>query len=285
MDIKKMQAFVTLCEVGNFSKAAEKLYLAQSSLSAQIKSLEDELHCRLLIRNARSLELTGNGTIFLNFCRQTISQYEDTLAQMKQSPRKIDFTIGLFYSTHLNVWCDRIARVNSEQDETIYNIRILYGSEKIESLMQREIPIGFCLRAPELEQKGFHFHHVHFDRAMICIPYTNPLSSREALAEEDIPKLKFAHISPGKTRAVFDISKSLIRRYGLDADHCVYKQSFEDLIFAMRAEGCAAILPSHLIREDMRAYPLPSSIDSQLDYGWYYEALTPQVQWVLDNLY
>ena len=69
MDIKKMQAFVTLCEVGNFSKAAEKLYLAQSSLSAQIKSLEDELHCRLLIRNARSLELTGTGTIFLNFCR------------------------------------------------------------------------------------------------------------------------------------------------------------------------------------------------------------------------
>ena len=54
MEFKHLEAFVAVVDYGNFSEAARRLYLTQPTISAHVRSLENELHMKLIIRTTKS---------------------------------------------------------------------------------------------------------------------------------------------------------------------------------------------------------------------------------------
>lgn len=61
MDFKQLESFAAVVEYKSFTKAAEKLYISQPTISTHIRALEDELGTRLLIRTTKSIEITPHG--------------------------------------------------------------------------------------------------------------------------------------------------------------------------------------------------------------------------------
>lgn len=61
MEFKQLEAFVAVVDYGSFSEAARKLYLTQPTTSTHIRSLEEELHTRLIIRTTKKLTITPKG--------------------------------------------------------------------------------------------------------------------------------------------------------------------------------------------------------------------------------
>jgi len=61
MNLKQLEYFVQVAELGSFSKAAVVLDIAQPALSRQVRSLETELHQQLFLRNGRGVTLTDAG--------------------------------------------------------------------------------------------------------------------------------------------------------------------------------------------------------------------------------
>ena len=59
MDIRTLRYFVEVVRQQSFTRAAEKLFVTQPTISKMLKNLEDELNCILLIRDGRRLLLTG----------------------------------------------------------------------------------------------------------------------------------------------------------------------------------------------------------------------------------
>ena len=73
MELRQLEAFVAVAEERNFTRAAARLFVAQSGLSATIRSLEKELLAPLFVRSTRRVDLTPAGAAFLPEARRTLA--------------------------------------------------------------------------------------------------------------------------------------------------------------------------------------------------------------------
>ena len=89
MDLKQLEYFQRVAELGGFSKAAAVLSVTQPALSKQIRQLEVELHQNLLFRNGRGVTLTDEGTLLLERAKDILDQVQRTrqeIEDLKGSP-------------------------------------------------------------------------------------------------------------------------------------------------------------------------------------------------------
>ncbi len=87
MELRHVRYFLTVAEEGSFTKAAEKLCIAQPPLSRQIRDLEEELNAKLFVRKSRGLTLTEEGERFLQYARrikQLTDQSVEDISKMKK---------------------------------------------------------------------------------------------------------------------------------------------------------------------------------------------------------
>lgn len=277
-----MRAFVTVADLGSFTKAGEVLYVAQSSLSTQIKGLEKELGVPLFQRGYHSLALTEAGRLFLDYSRTTLRGYEELCDRLRGAGANRSVDIGAFYGKRLKGWCAKLAEANSEGEA--FNIRILYGREKEELLLSGKLDVALCLRSQRLDQSDLGFSPLYVDHICFAIPPLHPLYSRADLTLADLVSQPFAAISPLKTLAASAELSALFKDYGFSRSLCVYKQTIDDIDLAMRVENLMGFLPGELAREGSRLVKVPDAVAAPMEYGWYYHELTPEVRWVVDNL-
>jgi DNA-binding transcriptional LysR family regulator len=76
MELRHLRYFVAIAEEGSFTRAAERLWIAQPGLSTQIRRLEAELGVRLLERHMRGVDLTVAGELFLERARAVLDAAE-----------------------------------------------------------------------------------------------------------------------------------------------------------------------------------------------------------------
>ncbi|PCJ12206.1 MAG: LysR family transcriptional regulator [Gammaproteobacteria bacterium] len=85
--LKSMDAFVRLAELGSFTRVAEQRNTSKSQISKEISALEDHLKVRLVHRTTRNLRLTPEGETYLTDCREILEkiQYADLSLLEQQS--------------------------------------------------------------------------------------------------------------------------------------------------------------------------------------------------------
>ena len=85
MEIYQLRYFLAVAETGNFTKAAQRAFVSQPSLSQQILNLEEEFGQKLFHRLGRKVVLTESGKILLEGARQIIGEVDQTLQDLKES--------------------------------------------------------------------------------------------------------------------------------------------------------------------------------------------------------
>ena len=83
LDSRKLLTFVTLAHCGSFTQTARELFLTQSAVSHAIKSLEDELECRLFDRLGRRARLTQSGQHLLEYASRILEDMQHARADLK----------------------------------------------------------------------------------------------------------------------------------------------------------------------------------------------------------
>jgi DNA-binding transcriptional LysR family regulator len=76
MELRHLRYFVAIAEEGSFTRAAERLWVAQPGLSTQIRRLEAELGVQLFDRHTRGVDLTDAGEVFLERARIALAATE-----------------------------------------------------------------------------------------------------------------------------------------------------------------------------------------------------------------
>ena len=104
MDEKDLQIFLTLAETGNLTRTAEKLYLAQPTLSKRLQNLESELGATLFLRSKHGVTLTPAGEAARETFLHTTKDFEDLRERLQKGRGIVSGTLriatSIDYSTY-----------------------------------------------------------------------------------------------------------------------------------------------------------------------------------------
>jgi DNA-binding transcriptional LysR family regulator len=145
MELRHARYFVAVAEELNFRRAAERVHLAQPSLSTQIRQLEEDVGAQLLERDSHKVQLTPAGRSFLEGCRRLLQDADDyartarRIARGESGPLSIGFIPSLAHGllpSVLRIFRQRFPDVQlflSEMDSTA----------QIEQISSNRIDLGF----------------------------------------------------------------------------------------------------------------------------------------------
>lgn len=88
MELRQLRYFVAIADSGSFTKAAERVYVAQSALSHQLAQLEDELGTPLFERSRRGVELTEAGQRFFPHAVSILRQADEAMASARSTDQE-----------------------------------------------------------------------------------------------------------------------------------------------------------------------------------------------------
>jgi LysR family transcriptional regulator, low CO2-responsive transcriptional regulator len=116
MDFDQLVTFLQVAELGNFSRAAEKVLRSQPAVSAQIRQLEEEYGTRLFDRTKKSVALTPAGEVFLEYVKRLLALREESLRAIADSATETSgiLSIGANETTFLYVLPEVLACYHSK---------------------------------------------------------------------------------------------------------------------------------------------------------------------------
>lgn len=98
MDIHQLKLFVTLASTSHFGRAADLCHVSPSTVSRNLKQLEEDLDAKLVERDSRTVELTPVGQDFLAFAREVLQQWETFQDSVAASATELKGQISIYCS-------------------------------------------------------------------------------------------------------------------------------------------------------------------------------------------
>lgn len=192
MELRHLRYFITVAQELNFTRAAERLHIAQPPLSQQIQALETELGLQLFDRKKRPLELTVAGQVFLEEACLVIAQVERAIALTQRANRgEIGrLTLGVNSAIANSLLPDILRTFRDRFPDVKLVLRELTSFQQIQDLGDRRIDVGFdSLPNPYKNEAELTFMPILEEPLVIALPENHPLAAQskiplEALADE-----------------------------------------------------------------------------------------------------
>lgn len=145
IELRQLRYFVIVAEELNFTRAAERLKIAQPPLSRQIQNLENNLQVELLARTNRRVTLTPAGEAFLAECRQILSHVEQSIRMTQRLAQGEigKLAIGFEGSFHNETVLSIIQSFRNQFPDVDLILQEMPSGRQIDALEQRLIDIGF----------------------------------------------------------------------------------------------------------------------------------------------
>ncbi|SMF45141.1 DNA-binding transcriptional regulator, LysR family [Pseudogulbenkiania subflava DSM 22618] len=186
LELRHLRYFIAVAEELNFTRAAERLHIAQPPLSRQIQQLEEDLGVQLFERNTRPLKLTEAGRFFYAHAQQLLAQTAE-LAAMTQRVGKIErkMSIGFVASTLYGMLPKVIRRFRTRFPEIELSLHDMTTMEQIQALKEGRIDVGFG--RIRHEDPNVRRILLRDERLMVALPSGHPLlSAKPVLSLKDV---------------------------------------------------------------------------------------------------
>lgn len=184
MELRWLESFVTVAEELHFARAADRLHLAPSALSAQVRALESHLGVRLIDRGRRTRPaLTSAGRLFLEEARATLAQAARAEAVGRRAGRgelghaQIAYVASAAFS---GVLTDVLTRCAARGTELTVQVREMETPAQLEALACGDIDIGFLRWRPEYPPEVISTCLLTED-VVLALPTGAPLAAYEAV--------------------------------------------------------------------------------------------------------
>ena len=257
MTLQQLIYVVTVADETSMNRAAQRLYLAQSSLSAGIHSLEEELGFSLFRRSNRGVAPTPEGEEFLAYARQIVSQYRLTEERfiLKRQVKK-QFSVSTQHYTFAVKAFIQLAR-QFRPDEYAFGIYECRTAEILENVRSCKSEVGvlylddFNREVLEklLADSGLEFTELFPCRTYVFLAAGHPLAERPLITLEDLAQEVYSTYHYRQVIKASDRATLLNLMVGLDG-------------YTL----CSGILCEELNGDGYRAVPLDSDKIMHIGY-------------------
>jgi DNA-binding transcriptional LysR family regulator len=176
MDLRRLRYFVVAAEELNFSRAAERLRIAQPPLSAQIKQLENGLGVLLFDRTGRGVRLTDAGYVLLEEARRIFIQLEQTARMVERvgSGKVGRLSIGFVPSATNEVLPSVLNEFRKSLPDVELFLHEMMPDQVVQRLHGRQIDVGFFYLP--FDDSALDIRPVSREPLVVALPQTHPLA-------------------------------------------------------------------------------------------------------------
>ncbi|WP_374211216.1 LysR family transcriptional regulator [Streptomyces sp. A 4/2] len=190
LDPRLLRAFVAVAEDLHFTRAAARLYVAQQSLSRDIRRVERELGAELFVRTTRQVSLTADGVRLLPYARRVLAAYDELAVAWARDDRPLLFDVGAPVSTAHRLL--RRARESAPDVEFVARFHSgLTGAAAEIAAGRLDVSAGRVAGLPPELLDVLDHRPVRFERIAVLLPGDHRLAALEevplaALAGESL---------------------------------------------------------------------------------------------------
>lgn len=178
MELRHLKYFKTVAELGSFTRAAQRLRVAQPALSRQVQDLEDELGVVLLERGPRGARLTPAGAAFAAEAGAVLARAEEAsrVARAFASGERGELHVGYAPSPTVELLPRTLHAFQSEAPGVQVKLHDLSTEEMLRGLRSEKLHVALLVRPSERDLRGLSFE------ALTSYPVCVALHPRHALA-------------------------------------------------------------------------------------------------------
>ena len=247
MELRQLKYFVKVAELLSFSKAAKSLYITQSTLSQQIKQLEDELDVALLFRNNHKVTLTEAGETFLKGAKKTLAEADDNKAKILDiaSGHRGILNVGVTYSFG-SILTESVLAFKKEYPDVALNVTYRSMMELMEMVSDGNLDLALSFRSSE-KIDNVESHILFDNKLCIVVRENHPLTRKEFVRLADLENYELILPSAGlQARSAFE---NIIADRNLNLKVAIESNEVNSILNLLRKSNYATILSETVILE------------------------------------
>jgi LysR family hydrogen peroxide-inducible transcriptional activator len=186
MNLKDLKYLVALADTGHFGRAAERTFVSQPTLSAQLKKLEEYLGVKLVERQPKNVQLTEVGKQVVVRARRMLDEGNEivALARNNADPLAGKLKIGLIPTVGPYL----LPRVMQRIRKALPQLGLMLYEYQTEPLLKRlrEGDIDLAIMALPADQEGMESRALYEEAFTVALPNSHPLAQKSTIKVSDL---------------------------------------------------------------------------------------------------
>lgn len=186
MEIRQLKSFRTVANLLSFNKAAGQLNYAQSSISVQIQTLEEELGVQLFDRLGKRVQLTENGTLLLQYANKILDLIDETNSAVTADKEPVgSLTVRIPESFGVHRLPPVIKAFHTRFPKVQLNF-ITCALEGLEKDLRKGVTDLAFLLAESISAQDLEVETLGFESVVLVASPDHPLSSKRSVHTRDL---------------------------------------------------------------------------------------------------
>ena len=213
MELRHLRYFIAVAEALSFTKAAQKMRLAQPSLTRQVRNLEAEIGVQLLDRSNNRVVLTEEGRRFLFDAKKVLALCAESVAAVQRMDHGecSHLNIGYVSNLHYGLLPATLGAFRKLSPSVALNLFDMTSAEQFQALDAHKIDLGFIGLRPALSGHALRSECVAHDTILAALPVHHPLAKKAKIKLGDLATQFFIGMSaktqPGAREWLLEVCK------------------------------------------------------------------------------
>lgn len=227
MELRHIRYFLAVAEELSFTRAAEKLNIAQPPLSRQIQDLEEELQVKLFIRKPRTLQLTEEGLRFKQYAKQILRLVDKSTEELQEIGKGLQGTLYLatVEGRAPRLFSGWISGFQKLHPHVYYNLWNGNSDDVTDRVMNHLCDLAIIVE-PHNEE-GLHSLPVYEEPWIALIPRDHPLASQPGTTVRMAQLASYELVVPSRYSRLQEIEG-----WFLDEAHPVFRCQVSNMVNA-----------------------------------------------------